>query len=63
MLRQATGRKMERRFIVLTDHRSVLGSTLDEIYATKEYKDGTYPVMSYQPRISRGSTGCQTVYP
>ena len=34
--------------------RSVLGSTLDEIYATKEYKDGTYPVMSYQPENITG---------
>ena len=29
--------------------RSVLGSSLDELYASREYKEGTYPVMSYTP--------------
>lgn len=34
--------------------RSVLGSSLDELYASREYKEGTYPVMSYTPENITG---------
>ena len=49
--RQKNGKTVYRSYRIT---RSVLGSTLDEIYATKEYKDGTYPVMSYQPENITG---------
>lgn len=49
--RQKNGKTVYRSYRIT---RSVLGSTLDEIYATKEYKDGIYPVMSYQPENITG---------
>ncbi len=43
--RQKNGKTVYRSYSI---SRAALGSTLDEIYAMKEYKDGTYPVMSYK---------------
>ncbi len=49
--RQKNGKTVYRSYSI---SRAALGSTLDEIYAMKEYRDGTYPVMSYQPENITG---------
>lgn len=49
--RQKSGKTVYRSYSI---SREALGSTLDEIYAMKEYRDGTYPVMSYQPENITG---------
>lgn len=49
--RQKNGKTVYRSYSI---SRAALGSTMDEIYATKEYKDGVYPVMTYQPENVMG---------
>lgn len=49
--RQKNGKTVYRSYSI---SRAALGSTMDEIYATKEYKEGVYPVMSYQPENITG---------